>query len=74
MDWEGKQRKVRTYAYGYEAIRRRRPEVLKAELEKRGMIRKVRIGNTRMMLVETADAITCVKEMEQQGIRFYWPA
>ena len=71
IDAKGRPSIVRTYAYHPDAIRKRRPQILKAQLEKRGLIRKARIGNSRLMLVETDLVISCVQEMAKNRIFFY---
>ncbi|MEW5977968.1 MAG: AAC(3) family N-acetyltransferase [Acidobacteriota bacterium] len=71
IDADGRRGVVTTRAYSLEAIRRRRPEVLKAELERLGWLKKDRVGNSRLMLVETDQAIQCTKQMQQKGVLFY---
>jgi aminoglycoside 3-N-acetyltransferase len=71
IDQEGTHRIVQTYVYSEEAIRRRRPQILKRELQKRGFIHRVKLGNSRLVLVSTAESISCVQEMAKQGIYFY---
>jgi aminoglycoside 3-N-acetyltransferase len=71
IDYTGNPLTVRTYVYSAEANRRRRPQVLKDELDRRGMIKNKRIGNSRLQLVATADALRCVDDMTRRGIFFY---
>jgi len=71
IDWNGKKAIVKTYIFSLEAIRRRRPGVLINELEKGHLIRKTKVGNTRLMSVDANHTIACTKEMAQRGVFFY---
>ena len=71
VDHNGNRQVMKTYVYTLEANRRRRPEISKAELDKQGLIKYCRIGNSFLQLVATADAVQCVEEMAARGIFFY---
>jgi len=71
MDYQGKNRIIRSYVFSSEAISRRRLQILIAELNRRHSIRKKRVGNTRILLVKTSEAIRCTEEMTKSRIFFY---
>lgn len=71
VDCNGNRQVIKTYVYTLEANRRRRPQISKAELDKRGLIKYRRIGNSFLQLVATEDAVRCVDEMAARGIFFY---
>jgi aminoglycoside 3-N-acetyltransferase len=71
IDHQGLPTTVKTYVYSLEANRRRHPEVLRAEFEKGNLLKRVRVGNSRILMVETQRAIACVEEMTRQGTYFY---
>jgi aminoglycoside 3-N-acetyltransferase len=71
IDRNGTQRIMKTYVYTLEANRRRRPDISKAEMDKQGMIKYHRIGNSFLQLVSTEDAVRCVDHMAARGIFFY---
>ena len=71
IDLNGNRQVMRTYVYTLEANRRRRPQISKAEMDKQGLIKYRRIGNSFLQLVATADAVRCVDEMAARGIFFY---
>ena len=71
IDGRGEVRWVKTYAFTREAISRRRVHILFDELARRGQMTKTRIGNTRMVLMATADTVACTKELALKGVYFY---
>jgi aminoglycoside 3-N-acetyltransferase len=71
IDIGGSRRVMRTYVYSLEANRRRRPQILKDELDRQHFIRELRLGNSHLQLVRTQDAVRCVDEMAERGIFFY---
>jgi len=71
IDGRGEVRWVKTYAFTREAISRRRVHILFDELARRGQMTKTRIGNTRMVLMATADTVACTKELARKGVYFY---
>ena len=71
IDRNGNPHMVKTYVYTLEANRRRRPDISKAEMDKRGMIKYRRIGNSFLQLVATEDAVQCVDDMAARGVFFY---
>ena len=71
VDQHGKEAVVRTYAFSKEAIQRRRAHLLHDELWKRGLVRRGRIGNTEILVVNLRDIIRCVDEMADRGVFFY---
>lgn len=71
IDREGDRRVMRTYVYTLEANRRRRPQISKDELDKRGLIKYGRIGNSFLQLVRTEDLVRVVDDMAARGVFFY---
>lgn len=71
VDRLGQRRTVSTYVFSPDAIRRRRFEVLEKELRRRGLIRRGRVGNSRIELIRVRDAIECTRDMLARGQYFY---
>ncbi len=71
IDYSGNTRTVRTYPYSEEAIRRRRPEIMTNELDRQGLIKRARAGNSRFMLVSTDDTVRVVTQLAREGVFFY---
>ncbi len=71
VDRHGQPRTVTTYVFAPEAIRRRRFERLERELRRRGLIRRTRIGASRIELIRVRDAIDCARDMLARGRPFY---
>ena len=67
----GERTVVTTYAFTFEAIRRRRFQVLEKELRSRGLIRERRLGNSRIIMVHLRDVVDCVQDMRRGGRYFY---
>ena len=71
IDFDGNRQVMQTYVYTLEANQRRRPEVLKNELDRQKLIKYRRLGNSYLQLVRTEDAVRCVDDMTARGIFFY---
>jgi aminoglycoside N3'-acetyltransferase len=71
IDLNGNRQVMRTYVYTLEANHRRRPQVLKDELDRQGLVKYLRVGNSHLQLVRTEDAVRCLDEMAARGIFFY---
>lgn len=71
VQWNGTKTVVKARVASLEAIARRRPEVLFAELRKRGFVKEATVGNSRVMALETSKAIACTMEMARRGSFFY---
>jgi aminoglycoside 3-N-acetyltransferase len=71
IDKEGKVRCVKTYVFTKEAISRRRVSILFTELTRRGQMKRTRIGNTPLVLMNVSDTVACTKDLAHQGIYFY---
>jgi aminoglycoside 3-N-acetyltransferase len=71
IDLNGNRQVMRTYVYTLEANRRRRPQKLKDELDKQGLVKYLHLGNSYLQLVSTDDAIRCLDGMTARGIFFY---
>jgi len=65
VDPNGAHHVIRTYAFSKEV--RRGADKLEAEMQRRGMIREGRVGNSRFQLVTTADVIACFTAMVEAG-------
>jgi aminoglycoside 3-N-acetyltransferase len=61
VDTAGERRVVKTYAYSKDVPRN--ADKLETEMQRRGRIRRGRVGNSRMLLVSAADVLTCQTEM-----------
>ena len=71
IDPGGQERHVKAYVFGRETRRRRDFSVLKGALLRGGFLRRDRIGNTRLLVVRTNDAVACAQEIIDQGKHFY---
>jgi len=71
VDRAGQPRIVMTRVFAPDAIRRRRFAVFEAALRRRGLIRKTRVGASRIEAVRVQDTIICVREMASRGEFFY---
>jgi aminoglycoside N3'-acetyltransferase len=71
IDASGNRSTVATYAFNQEAIRRRRVQVLFDEMERRGQLKRSRIGNTSLVLLRAADSVACTNDLTRNGIFFY---
>jgi aminoglycoside 3-N-acetyltransferase len=71
IDYDGSARTVQTYTYSDEVIRRRRPDIMVAELNRLGLIRKARVGNSRILLLHTEQVVRVVRDMASRGVFFY---
>ena len=71
VDYTGTTRTVRTYPYSEEAIRRRRPQIMTDELDRLGLIKRARAGNSRLLLISTDDTLRVVTGLARDGIFFY---
>ena len=61
VDAAGEKRTVKTYAYSKDVPRN--ADKLEAEMLRRGKIRRGRVGNSRMLLVSSADVVECQTDM-----------
>lgn len=71
IDSSGTMRMIKTRAFSPDTLRRRRPLTLMEELDKRRLVRRARLGNTRVMCVAAMDAIACTEQMTRSGKFFY---
>jgi aminoglycoside 3-N-acetyltransferase len=65
VDANGANHVIRTYAFSKGV--RRAADKLEAEMQRRGMIREGRVGNSRFQLVTTADVVACFTAMVEAG-------
>ena len=71
IDHNGEQTAMQTYAFSNIAVQARCPEILEKNLFKRNLLKKRRIGKTKLMLVSAEDAFLCTKQMLEDNIFFY---
>lgn len=71
IDDAGTLRVVPTRVFSEEAVRRRRPKVLERRLGRRGLLRRARVGRTRLMLVTCEDATREALAMAEAGEFFH---
>lgn len=64
VDHTGTKRSMRSYAYSRVP---RRADKLEAEMLRRGLVRKGRVGNSHMLLVNAADVVRCMEDMVKVG-------
>ena len=65
IDAEGRAREVRTYAFNKTIPRR--ADKLEAEMSRRGVIRRGRVGNSHLLLVTAEDVVRCQTAMVAAG-------
>ena len=65
VDANGANHVIQTYAFNKEV--RRAADKLEAEMQRQGLIRAGRVGNSRFQLVTTADVVTCFTAMVEAG-------
>jgi aminoglycoside 3-N-acetyltransferase len=73
VDGNGREFTMQTYAFSRELAQRQRPFLLASWLAERGLIRRVRVGASRLMLVEVAQVTRVVDEMTERGEFFFAP-
>ena len=71
VNTNGKKIEVKTKVFSFEAVRKRRPEILEKKLLAEKKIKKCRIGMTDLRLVKVKDAISCVNDMTRREEFFY---
>jgi aminoglycoside 3-N-acetyltransferase len=71
IDSTGKMSMIRTRVFSAEAVRRRRPMILMEELDKQHLVKRKRIGKSRVMCVSAVAAIECAEQMARAGKFFY---
>jgi len=71
VDGRGQPLEVKAMAFSRETLRRRRFAVFESEVRKRGLIRKVRVGATTILLVELRAIVAAVDDMTRRGTFFY---
>ncbi len=72
VDANGGHHVIQTYAFSKEA--RRASDKLEAEMQRQGLIRHGRVGNSRFQLATTADVVACFTAMVEAGNLPYGPA
>jgi aminoglycoside 3-N-acetyltransferase len=71
VDANGGHHVIQTYAFSKEA--RRASDKLEAEMQRQGLIREGRVGNSRFQVATTADVVACFTAMVEAGNLPYGP-
>lgn len=71
IDFDGRPVVTKVYTFSETAVRGRNPFRLEKQIRKRGQMRTVKVGNTKLALVRAADALRTARESLRQGIHFY---
>ena len=71
IDRAGTPGMVRTFVFTPEAIARRRFSILESWLVERGLVRKVKVGASYILLVGVREIANTVEEMARKGMYFY---
>jgi aminoglycoside 3-N-acetyltransferase len=71
IDSTGEMALIKTCVFSPEAVRRRRPLTLMKELDGRHLVRRKKVGNSRVMCVAAMDAIASAEQMARAGRLFY---
>lgn len=71
IDATGKMQVIRTRVFSAEAVRRRRPFTLMRSMDDQHLIRRRRLGNSRILCVAALDAIESAEQMAREGRFFY---
>ena len=71
IDKDGRERRLEMYVYHRDAIERRNFPALHEALTQAGLVKRDRIGNTRLMIVKMADVLQCAERLVDQGTHFY---
>lgn len=67
IDASGELKTVKTRPFSPEAVRRRRPLMAVELLEKNGLIRSKRVGNSGVLAIEAKDSFDCFLRMTREG-------
>ncbi len=70
-DASGREARVRQYFFSASARERRAFERVEQALEKDGLIRTKRVGNTRLMIVRARDVVECSRRLIEHGPGVY---
>ena len=71
IDATGRRGVIMARAFSPEAVSRRRPLMLMKELERDGLLRRARIGNSRLICFNATDGVSCTQRMMREGRLFY---
>ncbi|MBI4878283.1 MAG: AAC(3) family N-acetyltransferase [Planctomycetes bacterium] len=71
IDEQGRPRVIQTRVFSEEAVSRRDPALLERRLLDQRLLRRARVGRTRLMLVESEDAVRAALDMAAAGACFY---
>jgi len=59
------------YVFSEQTVKRRQPDILEKYVIEKNHLKKIKVGNTNIMLIDTSDVINDVKEMLKNNIIFY---
>jgi aminoglycoside 3-N-acetyltransferase len=71
IDYDNKTFDVPVKVLSEQANKRRNEQILLGKLNDRGIIKRKRIGNTRLLLVDCKAMTDCVDEMAEKGLLFF---
>jgi aminoglycoside 3-N-acetyltransferase len=71
IDYEGREHKIAVKVLSEQANAMRQEQRLIDELDRQGVIRQKKIGNTRLMLIDCKAMTDCVDEMARSGRLFF---
>jgi aminoglycoside 3-N-acetyltransferase len=63
---------VKTYVFSREARENRNVHILERELKKRKLSNSERIGNTKLIVANLTDVVSCAQEIVTSGLHFYY--
>jgi len=71
LGYNGDEFIVKTFTFGDFAVKNRNPSILENFLLKEKMLKKTKIGKTKLMLVGAEDAVQCARKMVEEKVYFY---
>jgi acyl-coenzyme A synthetase/AMP-(fatty) acid ligase/aminoglycoside N3'-acetyltransferase/acyl carrier protein len=71
IDSNGNEITVKTYVFSKEARENRNVHILERELKKRKLSNFHRIGNTKLIVANLTDVVSCAQELVNSGMHFY---
>jgi aminoglycoside 3-N-acetyltransferase len=70
-DYEGNVKQVAVKVLSEEANKRRKEQILISELERNKLIKKIKIGNTRLSIIDAYEMTCCVDQMTKRNMLFF---
>jgi aspartate racemase len=72
IDSKGKEITVKTYVFSKAARENRNVYILERELKKRKLSNSDRIGNTKLIVANLTDVVSCAQKLVNSGMHFYY--